>query len=135
LEKSIRLCETAFGILWTYEGELFSPAAVQGPAAFLQFYRDKQRLQAVPGSWLPRHGSGGDVGGVGDIADEPYFWGWRPRRRRLCDIDGPAERRHALGGDPALSSAGATVFRQTSRTIAEFRRAGGNCNRECATVQ
>src|SRR2546423_459906 len=28
LEKAIRLCDTAFGILWTYDGELFSPAAV-----------------------------------------------------------------------------------------------------------
>ena len=52
LEKAVRLCETGLGILWTYDGEAFSPAAMRGPEAFLEFYRDTPRLKAVPGSWL-----------------------------------------------------------------------------------
>ena len=38
LEKAMRLCDAIFGILWSYEGERFFPAALQGlPAAFAEF--------------------------------------------------------------------------------------------------
>ena len=38
LKKAMRLCDAKFGILWTYEGERFFPAAVHGlPAPFAEF--------------------------------------------------------------------------------------------------
>jgi len=38
LEKAMGLCDAKFGILWTYEGERFVPAAVRGlPTAFAEF--------------------------------------------------------------------------------------------------
>jgi PAS domain S-box-containing protein len=38
LEKATQLCDARFGILWTYDGERFHPAAVHGvPAAFSEF--------------------------------------------------------------------------------------------------
>jgi len=38
LEKATQLCDAGFGILWTYDGEQFHPAAVHGlPAAFAEF--------------------------------------------------------------------------------------------------
>ncbi len=88
LEKAIRLCETAFGILWTYDGELFSPAAVHGPASFLEFYRDKQRLRPVSGSWLSRHVSGEDLGEIADMANDPYYREGGPRRRACVELGG-----------------------------------------------
>ena len=88
LEKAIRLCEAAFGILWTYDGETFSPTAVHGPAAFVEFYRDKQRLRAVPGSWLARHVSGEDLGEIADMANDPYYREGHPRRRAYVELGG-----------------------------------------------
>jgi two-component system NtrC family sensor kinase len=88
LEKAIRLCEAAFGILWTYDGETFSPTAVHGPTAFVEFYRDKQRLRAVPGSWLARHVSGEDLGEIADMANDPYYREGHPRRRAYVELGG-----------------------------------------------
>jgi GAF domain-containing protein len=88
LERAIRLCEAAFGILWTYDGQLFNPAAVHGPAPFVEFYRDKQGLRAVPGSWLSRHVSGEDLGELADMANDPYYRQGEPRRRAYVDLGG-----------------------------------------------
>jgi GAF domain-containing protein/nitrogen-specific signal transduction histidine kinase len=88
LEKAIRLCATTFGILWTYDGELFSPAALLGPAPFLEFYRDKQQLRPVPGSWLSRHVSGDNLGEIADMANDPYYREGHPRRRAYVELGG-----------------------------------------------
>jgi GAF domain-containing protein len=89
LEKAIRLCEAAFGILWTYDDETFTPTAVHGPAAFVEFYRDKPRLRAVPGSWLARHVSGEDLGEIADMAaNDPYYREGHPRRRAYVELGG-----------------------------------------------
>ena len=38
LEKAMRLCEAAFGVLWTFEGEIGQVAALRGvPPAFAEF--------------------------------------------------------------------------------------------------
>ena len=37
LEKAVRLCDAAFGIMLTYDGELFRPVARHGPSAHPAF--------------------------------------------------------------------------------------------------
>src|SRR5262249_42286941 len=88
LEKAIRLCDAAIGILWTYDGELFSAAAVHGPAEFLEFYRDKQRLRTMSGSRLSRHVSGEDLDEIADMANEPYYREGRPGFRAFVELGG-----------------------------------------------
>src|SRR6185312_9961564 len=41
LEKATRLCEAAFGILWRFDGEFASPAALyRVPPVFAEFWRE-----------------------------------------------------------------------------------------------
>jgi PAS domain S-box-containing protein len=60
LEKALRLCDANFGILWTYEGERFLPAALHGlPAPFAKFLRHPIELR--------------DSAALGDIAHARSF--------------------------------------------------------------
>ena len=40
LEKAMRLCDAAFGTLWTYDGEYMHATAIRGaPSQFVEFLR------------------------------------------------------------------------------------------------
>jgi GAF domain-containing protein len=55
LEKAMRLCEAAFGSLYTYDGERFHSAAQRGVPPEYAAYRERNP---------PTAGAGGDVGAV-----------------------------------------------------------------------
>src|SRR6516165_4494731 len=46
LEKATRLCEAAFGIMHTYDGELFHHVATQGEPDLVAFFRQTPVLRA-----------------------------------------------------------------------------------------
>ena len=84
LEKATSLCDAAFGILWTYDGERFYPVALhRTPPAFAEFLRGHQAtgFAATPG----RAGLGAILGGAafqqtGNPADGELY---RSRRSPL----------------------------------------------------
>jgi two-component system NtrC family sensor kinase len=87
LDKATLLSEAAFGVLWTYDGELFHARAFYNvPPAFAEFLRDPQK--ASPTTVLGRIVAGEDLVHTVDLmATEPYEHG-DPARRALVDLGG-----------------------------------------------
>ena len=88
LEKAVRLCEAAFGIMSTFNGERFDRVAVRNvPAPYAQFMTDDPP-QPSPRSALGRIRAGERVvhieDYVQDLASDPDD----PRRRALAELGG-----------------------------------------------
>jgi PAS domain S-box-containing protein len=79
LEKATYLCEAAFGVLWTYDGEHLHAVAMRGvPSAFADFAREPLRPGLKTG--LGRVVAGEDLIHIADIkAGETYRSGDRLR--------------------------------------------------------
>ena len=88
LEKATHLCDTAFGVLWRYDGELFHPAAVNGPAAFAEFFMNEAALRAAPESGLGIYIAGEDVVQVADLASSELYRQGNPGRRAYVELGG-----------------------------------------------
>jgi two-component system NtrC family sensor kinase len=79
LEKAMRICEAAFGVLWTYDGEHLHAVAMRSvPSAFADFAREP--LRPSPETGLGRVLGGGDLIHIADLkAGETYRSGDRLR--------------------------------------------------------
>jgi len=87
LEKAMRLCEAAFGLLQFYDGEYIRQAALRGaPPALAEFWSQPQR--ALPGQSFYRLIEGEDVVHVEDVADSDVYRSGNPVRRALVDLGG-----------------------------------------------
>ncbi|MBV9202668.1 MAG: GAF domain-containing protein [Alphaproteobacteria bacterium] len=68
LEKAMRLCEAAFGVLWTREGESYRPSAMRGvPPAYAEFIM-RGRRGREPGGGLGRLARGETLVHIPDTA-------------------------------------------------------------------
>jgi GAF domain-containing protein len=68
LEKAMRLCEAAFGVLWTLDGDAYRAAALRGvPPEFAEFVMS-QRRRPEPDSALGQLASGESFVHVADVA-------------------------------------------------------------------
>jgi GAF domain-containing protein len=87
LEKAMRLCEAAFGILMTYDGDAFHTVALRGaPQAYAEFMRSPIRPGPLNG--LGRLLSGERLIHIHDItADEAYTSG-DPLRKATAQLGG-----------------------------------------------
>src|SRR6516164_6587286 len=86
LEKAVRLCDAAFGILWTFDGDHFHAARLRDVTpAFAEFLREPMR--PVPGGTFSRMLAGEPVAEAVDIAgSDSYRDGTSRLRRAFFDL-------------------------------------------------
>jgi adenylate cyclase len=120
LEKAMRLCEAAFGVLWAYEGGGYRAGAVRGaPDAFVEFLRQPLQPHYHPGTGLERALRGEDLVINYDMSAEEAYQSDDPMRRAIVDLGGA--RSHvlvALRKEQALLGA-ITIFRQEVRPFTD----------------
>jgi GAF domain-containing protein len=88
LEKAMRLCEAAFGVLWTFEGEIGQVAALRGvPPAFAEFLRrgPHRETSSTANSRLRR---GEHVVQIADSEDDDAYRSGEPVRRAMVELGG-----------------------------------------------
>jgi len=88
LEKALRLCEAAFGMLWTYDGELVQFAAARGHPRFDEWARGVGPYRVHPGSTVERLLRGEPVVHIPDAREDEAYRSGNPRRRLLVDVGG-----------------------------------------------
>jgi len=87
LERAMRLCEAAFGLLTKFDGERFHALALRGlPSAFMESWREP-RLP-TPGLALHRLAHGEDLVQIEDVVEDDAYRTGNPIRRALADLGG-----------------------------------------------
>jgi GAF domain-containing protein/anti-sigma regulatory factor (Ser/Thr protein kinase) len=87
LERATRLCEAAFGLMSTYDGERYHTVATHGVAPELAEYM-RAPPHPDPESALGRIERGEDLVLYDDIADTDVYRKGDPRRRAIVDLGG-----------------------------------------------
>ena len=118
LEKANYLCETVFGVLWTFDGTHFFPGAVHGPQAFIDAIKDKPRAPTGRGT-LHRHAAGEQLVHIEDMAAETGVYETNSTRRVFVDLGGGRSALSvALSKDDRLLGA-IQVYRQEVRPFTD----------------
>jgi predicted component of type VI protein secretion system len=87
LEKALALCDAAYGHMLTYDGESFTAVAAQGPAAIVDFFRDRPPTRPTPGTTMYRLVQGERFAQVADLAGDVSGRG-NSTRQALVDLAG-----------------------------------------------
>jgi class 3 adenylate cyclase len=118
LEKALALCDAAYGHMLTYDGESFTAVAARGPAAIVDFFRDRPPARPAPGTTMYRLLQGERFAQVADLAGEVSGRG-NPTRQALVDLAGARSGVSVgLGKDGALLGA-ISLYRQKVRPFSE----------------
>jgi GAF domain-containing protein len=120
LGRAMRLCEAAFGMLWTYEGSAFRAAVVHGaPPEFVEFVRQPMLPPYHPGSGLAHVLKGDDFTIHEDMLAEDIYRVGDPLRRAIVDLGGARSAvTMSLRKDKTLLGA-FTIFRQQVRPFSD----------------
>jgi PAS domain S-box-containing protein len=87
LEKATRLCEAAFGILWTFDGEVMAAGALyRVPQAFADFFREPRPPTPESGPGRILRGEGTVV--IPNIAEYSGFLAGDPGVRAIAELGG-----------------------------------------------
>jgi GAF domain-containing protein/HPt (histidine-containing phosphotransfer) domain-containing protein/ActR/RegA family two-component response regulator len=119
LEKATRLCNAAFGVLQTYDGDRFHAVALHNvPPAFAEFAREPAR--PVPDGTWERMLAGEPLFHEADLADSDlYRSGSSPVRRAFVDLGGArTSLRLALRKDAVLLGM-FNIYRQEVRPFSD----------------
>ena len=88
LEKCMRLCDAAFGSLYTYDGERFNSAAQRGvPTAYAEFRADTPPVPVSGSTFARAIETGRPLQVVDLMAAEPYPAG-NPNTRAMVELGG-----------------------------------------------
>jgi signal transduction histidine kinase len=88
LEKAMKLCEAAFGGLWTLEKDRYVAVALRGvPDAYAAFLAENTTVPG-PGSAPYRFLRGERLVHNLDLKSEELYWAGDPQRRALVDLGG-----------------------------------------------
>ena len=88
LEKALRLCGAAFGVLNTYDGKSFHRAATRGVPRVYDEWRSGRTAVSGPGTGHARIVAGEDVVHSPDLMAEPAYRDGDPDRRAFVELAG-----------------------------------------------
>jgi GAF domain-containing protein len=88
LGKAMHLCGADFGVLNTFDGELFHTAATRGLPPAYDEYRRSQPLEYGPGTAPARLLQGEPIVEIVDLKDSEAYRADEPNRRALVDLGG-----------------------------------------------
>ena len=94
LDKAVRLCEAAFGVLHIYDGERFHPVSTLGVPGAYADYLKRDTPEFGPGTGPARVLAGERVVHIVNMADTEAYRAGEPNRRAIVDLGGA---RTALG--------------------------------------
>jgi PAS domain S-box-containing protein len=119
LDKARNLCEAAFGVLWTYDGEKFHASAQHGvPSAAAEFFT-RGPHPVGPGNAHDVLLRGAPVVHIADAAATEAYRAGDPLRRALVDLGGARTSLYVpLRKDSAFLGA-FTIYRQEVRPFSD----------------
>jgi len=88
LQKATELCDAPFGIMQTYDGERFHPAASYRVPAPVADFLAHPPMQPGPQTGLGRIARGAELVHIMDLADPGEVGASDPRRQRLVELGG-----------------------------------------------
>lgn len=88
LDKAMDLCAADFGVLNTFDGELFHTAATRGLPPAYDEYRRNRPLEYGPGTAPARLLRGEPIVEISDLRDSDAYFRGEPNRRALVDLGG-----------------------------------------------
>jgi adenylate cyclase len=119
LDKALRLCEAAYGVLTVFDGESVRTAAARGEARIVDWLMGRAPARPGPGSTMERIARGERVVQIADVTDDAAYRNGNPTRRALVEIGGCRTMLSiALRKDDALLGA-IIVYRQEVRPFTD----------------
>jgi two-component system, NtrC family, sensor kinase len=118
LEKAVRLCESSFGVLVTYDGECFHTAAMREVAPGLAD-AIREPVRPSPGMAYDQIAQGADIVHIADITGDDVYRSGNRIRRALADQGGARTALFvALRRDEALFGA-FVIYRKQVRPFSD----------------